>query len=85
LKTIGEDLIIQRNADLTSLDDLASVLQTVGTAFGGNVLIENNPQLDTLGGIQESVSVVKGQLRILNNGEIPEEELAEFLTKMEAS
>lgn len=64
----GEDLIIQRNRALVTLEGL--FLTIVGTKLGGNVVIQDNPQLVSLGGLPQTLTQVRGGVRIAGNSPV---------------
>jgi hypothetical protein len=70
LQTIGQDLVIKDNPELTSLADLPRSLTSVGQQRGGDLIISNNPKLNTLDGLGSSgtLKAVRGKVNITGNG-----------------
>ncbi|CAD7696693.1 unnamed protein product, partial [Ostreobium quekettii] len=62
---VGNDLFVQRNAAMTSLQGL--VVQKVGVLTGGNLVIHANPLLASLGDLPRTLTEVKGGVRISAN------------------
>ncbi|KIY96320.1 hypothetical protein MNEG_11641 [Monoraphidium neglectum] len=71
LQRVGYDLLIRSNAALQTLADLPRSLQSVGAALTGDLVITNNPALDSLEGLGAAggaLSEVAGRVVIADNG-----------------
>ena len=69
IETVAEDIYITRNPALRTIDDLAVTM--VGTNLGGNVVIEDNGSLTSLGDLAKRLNSVNGGVRIEGNGAVP--------------
>lgn len=65
IKEVGEDILIHRNPQLATLQDLS--VEKVGTNLGGNVQIEDNPQLVGFGLWAIRLKDINGGVRIQRN------------------
>jgi hypothetical protein len=63
-------LVIRDNPELTSLADLPRSLTSIGQQRGGDLIISNNPKLNTLDGLGGSgtLKAVRGKVNITDNG-----------------
>jgi hypothetical protein len=67
LQTVGQDLIIRGNAELTTLANLPTSLRSVGAFRGADVYIENNPKLASLAGLGTNNAAVHGTVTVRGN------------------
>jgi hypothetical protein len=68
LQSIGQDVAIRGNPQLTTLAGLTS-LKTVGTFRGSDIYIEDNPKLADLTGLEGAA--IYGSVNVERNGPIP--------------
>jgi hypothetical protein len=81
LQSIGQDVAIRGNPQLTTLAGLTA-LKTVGTVRGSDIWIEDNPKLADLAGLEGAT--IYGTVNAARNGPIPEASITALQTKVQA-
>jgi hypothetical protein len=73
LRAVGQDLFIQRNPKLQSLEGLSTGLKLVGTYLGGDLYVTGNSALGSLSGLGQNLQSVRGLVKIDGNPVPPAE------------
>lgn len=76
---IAEDLVINRNPELKTLEDLE--VSMIGTNLGGNVMIEDNKSLMSLGVFPQRLKEINGGVRIERNDQLDQQDIDEITAK----
>lgn len=76
LQSIGQDLAIRGNPQLTALQGMTQSLTSIGTYRGTDIFIEDNPKLADLAGLEASKVAVYGDVTVQRNSpSLPESQV----------
>lgn len=67
LQSVGQDIAIRGNPELTTLEGLTASLRSVGTYRGSDIWIEDNPKLQDLAGLDGPNIAIYGSAMVQRN------------------